>query len=191
MDILEGLKSLGKSVLSSAPAVATVLGHPEIGIAMKGVQALAKCFGLGDDATPDQVEAAITADPQAALKLKQLNMEFELARRDQDIEELKTRLGDIQSARSAKVEGEKATGTRDKNLYALAWLGVLNYIGLIILVVFYGLPKMTTELALMVGNLIGIVGAKYSSIYDFFFGSSKSSSDKTEAFARAAGGGGK
>lgn len=66
------------------------------------------------------------------------------------------------------------------NLFILALVGAFGYLGLIIYLIHYGLPQMSPELALMVGNLMGIVGAKYSGIYDYFFGSSKGSAEKNQ-----------
>jgi len=62
----------------------------------------------------------------------------------------------------------------------LAIIGTIGYIGLIIYMFCFNLSKLSPEQSLMIGSMIGIVGAKYSSIYDYFFGSSQGSHDKTD-----------
>lgn len=184
-------KEIGNSIVSMAPALggllAPVTGGVSAGIGA-GIAVLGKAFGLGENPSPEELKTAIAADKDASLKIMVAENEFKLRKRDQDIDEMKALLADTQSARTRQVESEKATGKVDGNLYAMAWLGVLGYLALIVYLIAYGLPKMSVELALMVGNLIGIVGAKYSSIFDYFFGASKSSVDKAAFMVKSESG---
>lgn len=179
-------KDIAGKVSEWAPAIGAALAPVTGGTsALIGgaVGALTKALGVSPDAKPEEVLAAITTDPEARLKAQIAENEFLLKQREQDVKELEIRLADLSNARQRQTEHEKITGKADKNLYALAWLGVLGYLALIIYLISFGLPKMTVELALMVGNLIGIVGAKYSGIFDYFFGSSKGSADKAAQLA--------
>jgi hypothetical protein len=84
------------------------------------------------------------------------------------------------------VESEKAIGKKDWNLYVLAYLGVGLPFILVGYFIYYGLPKMTPETALMVGGFVGIILSKYGSIFDYFFGSSQGSATKSQELASIA-----
>ena len=145
------------------------------------VKALAGAFGLAEEeVTPEKINGLINSDPEFALKAKIADNDLLIKMREMDIKELEIKLEDTSSARRREVDIIKVTGKKDATLYMLAWLGVLGYLGLIVYIIHWGLPKMSPEIALMVGNLIGVVGAKYSGIYDYFFGSSKGSADKNQ-----------
>lgn len=172
-------KTIGSKIIDFAPEIGTALLGPAGAAAGLAVESLASAFGLtAEDATPEKIDKLIASDPETALKAKVADNDFIIRKRELEIEELKERLRDMDSARRREIETTRTTGKRDINLYLLAWLGVLGYLALIVYIIHWGLPKMSNELALMVGNLIGIVGAKYSGIYDYFFGSSKGSADK-------------
>ncbi len=175
-------KGIGQKLLSFAPSIGGALLGPGGAAGGMAVKALAGAFGLTqEETTPERINRLINSDPEFALKAKIADSDFLVKMRELDIKELETRLEDINSARSREVEISKITGKKDINLYLLAWLGVIGYLGLIIYIIHWGLPEMSPEIALMVGNLIGVVGAKYSGIYDYFFGSSKGSADKNQA----------
>jgi len=161
---------VGKKLLSFAPSIGGVLLGPGGAAGGMAVKALACAFGLTEkETTPEKINSLINSDPEFALKAKIADNDLLVKMREMDIKELETRLGDLNSARGREVAITKATGEKDVNLYMLAWLGVIGYLGLIIYIIHWGLPEMSPAVALMVGNLIGIVGAKYSGIYDYFF----------------------
>lgn len=181
-------KDVGGKLANLAPGIGTILGGPVGAGVGLGVKLLANVFGLGDDATPEQVEQAIASDPQAALKLRIAEMDFQVKKRDQDIEQLKVELGDIQSARTRQVESEKATGSRDFNLYFLAWVNVGGFFAVLVAVIVCDMPAgevAKTALAMLFGALI----SGYKDVLGYFFGSSKSSADKTQLMAISKNGG--
>jgi hypothetical protein len=102
-------KDVSEAIGKYAPAATTLLGAASLipgagivtGPAAMVVGALAKAFGT--DPTPDAIHAAISADPQAATKIYQAEIDFKLASREQDIKELQEILGDKQSARGRDV----------------------------------------------------------------------------------------
>jgi hypothetical protein len=171
-------------ITGAAPLIGSLLGP---GGAAAGTMIKLIAGNLGVEETPQAVEAAIQNNPDALLKLKELEFTHRIELGKILLERDRLELSDKASARGREVEMTKATGKRDGNLYALAWLGILGYLAIIIYLIGWGLPKMTAEIALMVGNLIGIVGAKYSGIFDYFFGSSKGSADKTAIMATSKG----
>ena len=180
-------KDVGNTVAAVAPAlgkiIGGVMGGPEVGtLAGNAISGLLGLFGLKPDATPDQLNDAIAKDPQAALKLRQSEMEYNLALNKQKLDEQGAFLRDIQSARNMMVETTKATGKRDVNLYALAWVIVVGFFSLTCLLIFRDVPKDSNGVIFM---LFGALVAGFGSVVGYFFGSSKSSADKTELIAKA------
>ena len=183
-------KDVGNAVATIAPGlgkvVGSIVGGPEVGtLAGNAISGLMKIFGLAPDSTPDQLNAAIAQDPQAALKLRQAEMEYNLAVNKQRLDEQQAFINDVQNARSMMVETTRATGKRDVNLYALAWVIVVGFFGLTALLIFRELPKDSNGVIFM---LFGALVAAFGSVNGYFFGSSKSSADKTELMAKAGNG---
>jgi hypothetical protein len=183
-------QKIGDSIADFAPGIATILtatgvGAP-IGAAVGAVGALSRAFGLGSAAKPEDVLQAISADPEIRLKAMIAENGFRAEMGRQEIEKLRVQLADVQSARSRQVESEKAIGKKDWNLYILAYLGVGLPFILVGYFIYYGLPKMTPETALMVGGFVGIILSKYGSIFDYFFGSSQGSATKSQELAQIA-----
>lgn len=179
-------KKLGDMAVDAAPAIAGVLAATGVGVPVAGavaaLGALGRAFGLGDNAKPEEIEAAIKADPQAALKLRLAEMDFTLRNRELDIQELREHLQDVQNARDMDTKKTQATGKRDYNLYILAWVNVLGFFAVIVAVILADMPTSEvakTAVAMLFGALIG----GYKDVLGYFFGSSKSSSDKTALLA--------
>ena len=171
-------KDIAGMVKTAAPMVGTAIGGP-VGTAIGGaVSSLISAFGLAGDATADDVHAAITNDPDAALKLKVAENDFALKVKQLENDDLKLTLADVQSARSRQVEHEKATGSSDVNLYVLAWVVVA---GFFIVMVLNMLTPMSDNpaLNLLIGALIG----GFTMVLSYFFGSSKSSAEKSKTIA--------
>lgn len=179
-------QKIGDAVANFAPGIAGVLAATGVGApaaaAVGAVGALAKALGLGDEASPDDVFKAITTDPEIALKAKIADQEFELKKRDQDIEEIKVMLSDVQSARSRQVDSERVTGKRDVNIYVLAWVMVVGFFVLIIFLLRQPIPPDQSGVIYM---LFGTLAAGVTQVLNYFFGSSKGSAEKTELLAMA------
>ena len=150
---------------------------------------------LNTDPTPDAVARAIDEDPEAALKLTELQNrhkerigELILAGAQVDLEAEKARLGDVQSARGREVAVTQATGKRDINLYVLAWTVIIGFFALMTLLIFRPLPEGAEG---YVNQLFGTLGTGFGLVLGYFFGSSKSSSDKTALIAAQQNGNGK
>ncbi len=179
-------QKIGDAVTDYAPGIAGILALvPGVGTvpaaALGAVAALGRSLGLGSQAKPEDVLSAISADPEIRLKAMVAENDFKLKQRDQDIEEMKAQLADVQSARSRQVESERATGKRDYNLYVLAWVIMGGFLGLILAMVigqyFYGKILQNDPLLTL---LMGSLSTNAGMVVGYFFGSSKSSSDKNE-----------
>lgn len=168
---------IGKLIGNVAPIVGTAIGGPAgaaVGSLVAGL--------LGVDNTPDAVASAIKADPNIAVKLKELELRAQELHyeaidkeRQAELDELKAYIGDIQSARSRQVEHEKAVGGSDINFYVLAWVIVLGFFVLMATLMFVDIPVKQTEVMFM---LFGTLSAGFGAVIQYFFGSSKGSADK-------------
>ena len=169
---------------TSAPVIGTLLGGPAGG-AVGGLISKA----LGVENTPEAIELALTNNPDALVKIKELETSKELAilqaelerkridvdsvinNRKLDNEKDQMFLADKQSARSRQVESEKATGEVDVALYVIAGVIVVAFFVSILALIFITLDKQsgTYELLLM---LFGALTTKFGTVVDYFFGAS-------------------
>lgn len=169
---------------TSAPVIGTLLGGPAGG-AVGGLISKVLCV----DNTPEAIELALMNNPDALVKIKELETSKELAilqaelenkridvgsaidNRKLDNEKDQMFLSDKQSARSRQVDSEKATGKVDVALYAIAGVIVVAFFVSILALIFITLDKQsgTYELLLM---LFGALTTKFGTVVDYFFGAS-------------------
>jgi len=175
-DVGKAVGKLGAGLLGNALAASPVGGL---------INVVADVLGLGADPSPDDMMEAISADPEAAVKLLtvQDNNRVEIQRIS--LQGDQAFLADRQNARMRQVESEKATGKRDYNLYALSWLIVLGFFGLVALLCFRALPNDSNGVIFM---LFGSLATQFGMVGQYFFGSSKSSADKTTMLQKGDGG---
>ena len=154
------LLALLKSV---APALAGVVAGPLGGLA---VTAIADKFGVSDSV--EAVAQAIAGDPQAAQKLAELDLrQFEL---------------EIADRNSARHMQEVALQQEDKFakhfIYWFAWFWSVGSMAYFFAITFGTVPASGKDF----GNIIlgFLLGTAVATIISFFYGSSKSSKDKTD-----------
>jgi hypothetical protein len=160
-DILAGL------LKNVAPMLATVVTGPLGGMAVK---AIAEKLGVED--TVEAVTQAIQADPEAAQKLAEIDLkQFEAEVKDRD------------GARAMQIAALQQDDWFAKNflyLFTAVWsIFAMTYFAF---VTFGTVPASGVRMAdTILGVLIGTV---LTGFFNFFFGSSKSSKDKTEALMK-------
>lgn len=152
-----------------APTLATAVAGPLGGAA---VSMIAKKFGVED--TVASVAQAIAGDPQAADKLRELALEYA----KMDLENVKS-ARDMQTAALAQSD---VFSKRFIYYFASFWsVCSVVYIGFI---TFATIPAPNIRFAdTILGFLLGTVVA---TILNFFYGTSKSSQDKTDKMAEMA-----
>ena len=150
-----------------APTLATAVAGPLGGMA---ITALASKFGVSDSV--DAVAKAIAGDPQAAEKLQEAELEF-----------AKLENEDRASARHMQETALNQTDNVAKHFvyyFAWAWSGVSALY--FFCVTFITMPDGARDFAnIILGFLLGTA---ISSVFNFFYGSSKSSADKTNALVK-------
>lgn len=159
-DLLDLLKS-------AAPALATVVAGPMGGMAVK---AMAGKLGVED--TIEAVTQAISSDPMAAQKLQEI-----------DLKQFELEVADRNSARHMQETALNNSDSESKHfVYRFAWFWSTVSAIYFFCVTFIKMPDGSRDFAnIILGFLLGTAIA---SIFNFFYGSSKSSSDKTQAMIK-------
>jgi hypothetical protein len=151
----------------AAPALATAVAGPLGGAA---ISAIASKFGVADSV--EEVAKAIAGDPEAAQKLAEIDLkQFELENADRN---------------SARHMQEVALQQEDKFakhfIYWFAWYWSVGSTTYFFCVTFFPMPDGGRDFAnIILGFLLGTAVA---TIISFFYGSSKSSKDKTEVMSK-------
>lgn len=165
-----------KIVGAVAPTIATAIGGPLGGMAMKVV---AEVLGLPADSSEKDVSKAMAAaTPDQLLALKQADQDFAVRMRELDIDLEKIAASDRDSARRREAQ------VRDWMPRVLAFVIVAGFMGTVFMVLLGYVEGMKDPLmATTVGTLIGFVSAKAEQVVAYYFGSSSSSQQKTQLLA--------
>jgi hypothetical protein len=168
-------KDLAGVVGKAAPLLGTLLGGPA-GAAVGSI--IASALGTGND--PAEVERAIAADPQALVKLREIEasktVRLQELAADQAKHEISTAAADRASAREREAKtGDTLTPRALALLVTLGFFGVLGYL------LAAGKPAQGGD-ALLV--MLGSLGAAWTAIVAYYFGSSAGSAAKTEIMGR-------
>ena len=159
MDTLIGL------LKGVAPVLATAVAGPAGGAAVGWI---ASKLGI-DDATVEGVTQALTGNPEMALKLKELDLEY-----------AKLEAADRDSARQAYATvatSEHATKL-DKSVVPLLALGTVTLaFGFIGILIFKDVPVDQQQMVIFA---LGFITSSAGQVLSFYFGSSQGSKDKTK-----------
>jgi ABC-type Na+ efflux pump permease subunit len=166
----------GSVIGAGAPLLGSLFLGP---LGAKAGEFVASLVGANPE-DPSDILAKLSADSEAALKLKQFEMQNATRLQELKFQEMEAHLKDVQSARQREVEVVKATGKRDVSLIAFAWLIVLGFFGLIAINLFVAVPDTSRDI---VNQLYGAMVVGFATVISYFFGSSKSSADKNVILA--------
>ena len=159
MDTLIGL------LKGVAPVLATAVAGPAGGAAVGWI---ASKLGI-DDATVEGVTAALTGNPEMAMKLKELDLEY-----------AKLDAADRDSARKAYAEvatSENATKL-DKSVVPILALGTVSLaIMFIAILMFRDVPVDQQQMVIFA---LGFITSSAGQVLSFYFGSSQGSKDKNK-----------
>jgi len=161
------LKTFGPLIGSVAPTIATALGGPIAGMAVKAISGA--LFGH-DGASAEDIQTALanpTADQLAALKKVEHDFKVQMKSLDIDLERIAA--GDRDSARSMQKE------IKDWIPRALAVSVTFGFFAILIYMLVYGLPTTGNEALLL---LLGALQTAWCGIIAFYFGSSSGSQKK-------------
>ncbi|AZU99657.1 hypothetical protein SBP1_gp065 [Vibrio virus vB_VspP_SBP1] len=138
-------KDLGKTVASAAPVLGGLLGGP-VGTAAGTL--IASVFGANPN--PEDVAAAIKNDPDALVRLKEIELNHKEEIHSMTVRELELRLADKQSARTMQMNTQS-------NVPALLTGGIMALLTAALLALFtVTIPDGNRDMVnMLIGALIG------------------------------------
>ena len=156
-----------KSILSSvAPTIATALGGPFAGTAVKFLAGKL----LGDESkSPDEVEQFILgASPEQLVTIKQLDNDFKLEMERLGVDVFKLEVADKGNAREHN---------KHSNMPAVLSISLTGFVIGIVCALFYTSPPEGAREVLFM--LLGVVIKEWSNSMHYWYGTTRSSQDKT------------
>ena len=164
------LKQFGPLLGQLAPSIATALGGPLAGMAVKALSGIL----LGHDTgTEEEVSnALVTATPDQLAAIKKIDADFKVQMKSLDIDLEKITAGDRDSARQMQI------ANKDWTPKALAFIITFGFFGALIYILIFGIPKSGTEVILM---MLGSLSTSWTGVTQFYYGSSLGSKQKTDA----------
>jgi hypothetical protein len=158
----------GKLIENVAPTIATALGGPVAGMAVK---ALSTALLGHPDGSEDDVNAALAAaTPDQIAAIKRADNDFKVQMKSLDIDLVRIAEKDRESARSMQIANKSMLVPSLATIIISAFVVVT--IGTLL-----GYAKIESAMA---GTLIGYLSAKAELVLSFYFGSSADSESKSE-----------
>lgn len=154
---------------SVIPSIIGMLGGDKAGeVAGKIISGAQASFGTTD---PKQIELLIQQDKSKA--------DLALARMNADLDAYRIQVDDIKSARERDVEVRKASGGVNSRANVMLSGNFCCIIVIVIGIVWYR-ESMPDGIAAILGGLIGNLATMLTQAFNFEFGSSRGSSEKTD-----------
>jgi hypothetical protein len=170
---MELLAKFGPLLGQVAPSIATALGGPLAGIAVK---TLSNALLGHEDGTAEDVSTALqNASPEQLAAVKKIDADFKVRMKELDIDLERIAAGDRDSARKMQTE------TKDWVPKLLAVVITLGFFGILVWMLVNGMPTTGTEALLM---MLGALGTAWTGVVNFYYGSSAGSKAKTDAMTK-------
>ena len=166
------LKAFGPLLGQVAPTLATALGGPMAGLAVKTLSNV--LLGHEEGTDEDLSKALGSATPEQLSDIKKIDADFKVRMKELDIDLEKISAGDRDSARKMQME------TKDWVPKVLAVAITIGFFGILVWMLVYGMPPSGTEALLM---MLGALGTAWTGVVNFYYGSSAGSKAKTDALA--------
>jgi len=167
------LSKIGGLLAQVAPTVATALGGPLAGLAVKTLSEA--MFGHQEGSESDVSAALMNATPEQLQKLKETDATFKLKMKELDIDLERIASGDRDSARNMQMH------TNDWIPRAMAIMVTFGFFGILTWLLTKGVPPTGSETLIY---MLGALGTAWTGIVQFYFGSSAGSKAKTDALTQ-------
>ena len=169
MDIM---KAVGPLLGQVAPTLATALGGPLAGLAVKTLSNV--LLGTEDGTEADIAKAMQSATPEQLAAIKQIDADFKVRMAELEIDLERIAAGDRDSARKREIQ----TGDHTPKILAAAI--TVGFFGILFWMFVYGVPKNGNEALLL---MLGALQTAFTGVIAYYFGSSAGSKAKTDALA--------
>lgn len=163
-------KDIASVVGKAAPVVGTLLGGPA-GAAVGSLISAA----LGTENTPDAVSAALLGNPDAIVKVQELQTNAKVQLQQLAVTAEANRLADVQNARA-----RQTANPTDRTPTWLAGGVTVGFFGALAVVMLAPLQSAVHDLLLV---MIGALQTAWVAIISYYFGSSKDSANQARMIA--------
>ena len=153
-----------------APSIATALGGPLAGIAVKTLSNA--LLGHESGTEEDVANALQNASPEQLSVIKKIDADFKVRMKELDIDLERISAGDRDSARQMQ------QNTKDSTPKVLAYFITFGFFGALVWILVFGLPQTGLEVLLM---MLGSLSTSWTGVIQFYYGSSAGSKAKTDA----------
>jgi len=167
---------VGGLIQQIAPTLATALGGPLAGMAVKTLSNA--LLGNPDGSEADVAEALSNASPEQLAKLKEIDTTFKARMKELDIDLERIAAGDRADARA------RETKTGDWTPKVLAFGITTGFFGILVWMFLHGMPTSGTEAMLI---MLGALQTSYTGVIAYYFGSSAGSKAKNDMLANQGG----
>jgi len=158
---MDFLKTFGPLIGQVAPTIASALGGPLAGMAVKAVSSA--LFGH-QDASEDEIMAAMgTATPDQLTALKKIDADFKVQMKSLDIDLEKIAASDRDSARNMQIQTHDWTPRVIAIVVILAWVFIQWHLFNSVI------PDTMREL---IARVLGTLDASLTLVLSYYFGSS-------------------
>jgi len=161
----------------AAPMLGTLLGGPA-GAAIGSLISSA----LGADNDPAAVSAAISQNPEALVKLRQLEADRQVKLQELMLTHAAT-MAQTEAADRKDARGANVSSGMQPAVFALSIILLLLTLGSEVSVLFLGYPPSIPDL--VVGRVLGLLDAVAMMVLAYWFGTTSGSAQKTELLANS------
>ena len=174
-----GIKKVFGALGKAAPVIAGIMSGGTLGPVAAGVaKQVGKALNLGDNPTPEDIEAAVVkADPAQLAELRRIDADLEAHLAELGFKRDELVYKDRDSARKREM------AVRDSTPRIFAWVALGGFLGTLLLVILRGMPDDKSEPLIYVG--LTALGTILSQVAAYYYGSSSGSKEKTQAMADA------
>lgn len=170
---MELLKTFGPLLGQIAPTLATALGGPMAGLAVKTLSNVLLGNESGD---ADAISEALkSATPEQLADVKKIDADFKVRMKELEIDLERISSGDRDSARKR----EMSVGDHTPKILAAGI--TLGFFGCLFWMFVYGVPKNGNEALLL---MLGALQTAFTGVIAYYFGSSSSSKAKDELISK-------
>lgn len=167
------LKAVGPLLGQVAPTLATAMGGPLAGLAVKTLSNVLLGNEEGDEAAV--AKAMQNATPDQLADIKKIDADFKVRMQELEIDLERISAGDRDSARKR----EMTVGDHTPKI--LAGAITLGFFGILFWMFVYGVPKNGNEALLL---MLGALQTAFTGVIAYYFGSSAGSKAKNELLAK-------